>query len=91
MEDIASSTGGFCAILSRDLDAYERSVSFTFGRPEESWSSLEQMYFGKRRASRTNLFLEPMNFADNIIQGDTGQEKTHIQKLVGALVYKFGF
>ena len=30
-------------------------LSFTYGRPIESWSSLEQMYFGKRRASRINL------------------------------------
>ena len=35
-EDIASSTGRFCAILSRDWDAQERSLSFTYGRPEES-------------------------------------------------------
>ena len=35
-EDIASSTGGFCAILSGDLDAHERNLSFTYGRPEES-------------------------------------------------------
>ena len=54
LEGISSSTSGFCAILSGDLDARERSLSFTYG--EESWSSLEQMYFGKRRASRINLF-----------------------------------
>ena len=56
LEDIDSSTGGFSAILSRDLAAQERSLSFTYGRPVESWSSLVQMYFGKRRASRINLF-----------------------------------
>ena len=56
LKDIASSTSGFCAVLSRDLDAHERSLSFTYGKPEESWSSLQQMYFGKRRASRINLF-----------------------------------
>ena len=32
-------------ILSGDLVAHERSVSLTYGRPVESWSSLEQMYF----------------------------------------------
>ena len=47
LEDIDSSTRGFCAILSRDLVAQERSLSFTYGRPVESWSSLVQMYFGK--------------------------------------------
>ena len=36
LEDIDSSTRGFCAILSRDLDAHKRSLSFTYGRPEES-------------------------------------------------------
>ena len=51
LEDITSSTGGFCEILSKDLDAHERSLSFTYGRPEESWSSLKQTYFG-----RINLF-----------------------------------
>ena len=56
LEDIDSSTTGFCAILSRDLVTQERSLSFTYGRPVESCSSLEQMYFGKRRASRINLF-----------------------------------
>ena len=55
LEDIDSSTRGFCAILSGDLVAQERRVSFTYGRPVESCSSLEQMYFGKRRASRINL------------------------------------
>ena len=54
--DIDSSTSGFCAILSRDLAAQERSLSFTYGRPVGSCSSLGQMYFGKRRASRINLF-----------------------------------
>ena len=52
---IDSSTRGFYAILSKDLVAQERSLSFTYGRPVESCSSLEQMYFGKRRASRINL------------------------------------
>ena len=56
LRDIDSSTRGFCAILSRDLVAQERSLSFTYGRPVESCSSLVQMYFGKRRASRINLF-----------------------------------
>ena len=42
--------------LGRDLVAHERSLSFTYRRPAESWSSLGQMYFGKRRASWINLF-----------------------------------
>ena len=62
MEDIDSSTRGFCAILSRDLVEDERSLSFTYGRPVESWSSLGQMYFGK-------LVLEPLNFAGDIVRG----------------------
>ena len=56
LEDIDSSTGGFCAVLSRDLVVHERSLSSTYGRPVESWSSLGQMYFGKLMASRINLF-----------------------------------
>ena len=56
LDDIDCSTGGFCAILSRDLVAHERSLSFAHGKPAESWSSLGQMYFGKRRASQINLF-----------------------------------
>ena len=43
--DIDPSTSGFCAILSRELVTQERSLSFTYGRPVESCSSLEQMYF----------------------------------------------
>ena len=54
--DIDSSTRGFCAILSRDLVAHERSLSFTYRSPAESWSSLRQMYFGKRRESQISLF-----------------------------------
>ena len=54
--DIDSSASGFCAILSRDLVAHERSLSFTYGRPAESWSSLGQIHFGKQRGSRINLF-----------------------------------
>ena len=56
LDDIDSSTREFCAILSRVLDAHGRSLSFTYGRPEESESSLAQMYFGKRRTSRIYLF-----------------------------------
>ena len=69
MEDIDSSTGGFCAILSRDLVALERSLSFTYGRPDESWSSLVQMYFGKRKGKPDKLVLEPLNFADDMVRG----------------------
>ena len=36
LEDIDSSTGGFCAILSWVLEAHERSLSFTYGRPKGS-------------------------------------------------------
>ena len=35
--------------------AHERSLSFTYRRPAESWNSLEKMYFGKQRASGINL------------------------------------
>ena len=58
LHDIDSSTSGFCAILFRDLVAQEMSLSFTYGRPVELCSSIEQMYFGKRRASRINLMVE---------------------------------
>ena len=50
------STKGFLEILSNVLVAQERSLSFTYGRPDESYSSFALMYFGKRRASRINLF-----------------------------------
>ena len=53
---IASSTKGFLGILSDVPVAQERSLSFTYGRPEESCSSFTLIYFGKRRASRKNLF-----------------------------------
>ena len=42
--------GGDCTILSRDLIAPKRSLSFTYGGPVKSCSSLVQMYFGKRRS-----------------------------------------
>ena len=56
VDDIDSSTKGFTVILSKVLDARERSLSLTYGRPGESCSSFTLMYFGKRRASRINLF-----------------------------------
>ena len=57
LHDIDSSTGGFCAILSREMvAAQERSLSFTYGRPAESWTSLGQMYFGKRRIIIRNCY-----------------------------------
>ena len=34
----------------------ERSLPFTYGRPDESCSSFTLMYFGKCRASRIDLF-----------------------------------
>ena len=52
---IDSSTKGFLEIFSNVLVAQERSLSFTYGRPDESCSSFTLMYFGKRRASRINL------------------------------------
>ena len=43
-------------ILFNVLVTQERSLSFTYGRPEESCGSITLMYFGKRRASRIKLF-----------------------------------
>ena len=56
VDEIDSSTKGFAEILSKVLVAREKSLSFTYGRPEESCSSFMLMYVGKRRASRINLF-----------------------------------
>ena len=53
---IDSSTKGFLEILSNVLVAQERSLSFMYGRPDESCSSFALMYFGKRRESRINSF-----------------------------------
>ena len=54
---IDSSTKGFLEILSNVLVTQERSLSFTYRRPDESCSSLTLMYNCiKRRASRINLF-----------------------------------
>ena len=53
---IDSSTKGFFEILSNVLVAQERSLSLTYGKPDESCSSFTLMYFGKRRVSRINLF-----------------------------------
>ena len=50
------STKGFLEILSNVLVAQERRLSFTYGGLNESCSSFTLMYFGKRRASRINLF-----------------------------------
>ena len=47
---------GVLEILSKVLVAQEKSLSFTYGRPYESCGSFTPMYFGKRRASRINLF-----------------------------------
>ena len=44
---IDSSTKEFSEILSDALVAQERSLSFTYGRPEESCKSFTLMYFGK--------------------------------------------
>ena len=51
---IDSSTKGFLEIHSNALVAQERSLSFTYGRPDESCSSFTLMYFGKRRTSRVS-------------------------------------
>ena len=56
LDDIDSSTIGFAEILSKVLVARERSLSFKYGRPDESCSSFTLMYFGKCRASQINLF-----------------------------------
>ena len=85
MEDIDSSTRGFCAILSRDLVAQERSLSFTFGRPVESCSSLEQMYFGKRKASRINLFWKQLNFADDMVRSSNSRKRAVFKNGTDAL------
>ena len=55
LDDIGSSTKGFTLMLSKVLVARERSLSLTYGRPDESCSSFTLMYFGKRRASWINL------------------------------------
>ena len=56
LNDIDSSTKGLLEVHSDVLVAQERSLSFTYGRLDESCSSFTLMYFGKRRASRINLF-----------------------------------
>ena len=91
MDDVDSSTRGLCAILSRDLVALERSLSFTYRRLVESCSSLEQIYFGKRRALKPNkLILEPLNFGDDIVRGSNCRKRTvFIPNLVGHIVCKF--
>ena len=53
---IDNSTKGFLEILYNVLVAQERSLSLTYGRPDESCSSFTLMYFGKHRASPINLF-----------------------------------
>ena len=56
VNDIDSSTKRFLEILFKVLVTQERSLSFTYGRPDESCSSFTLIYFGKLRASRINLF-----------------------------------
>ena len=46
LDDIGSSTKGFTSMLSKVLVARERSLSLTYGRPDESCSSFTLMYFG---------------------------------------------
>ena len=70
---INSSTKRSLEILSNVLIAEDRSLSFTFGRPDESCSSFTLIYFGRRRASRIKFFLEPLNFADHRLRCCYGQ------------------
>ena len=53
---IDSSTKGFLEILSDVLVAQERSLTLTYGRPDESCSSFTLTYFGECRANWINLF-----------------------------------
>ena len=85
MEDIDSSTRGFCAILSRDLEAQERSLSFKYGRPVESCSNLEQIYFGKRRGKPYKFVLEPLDFADDIVRSSNSRKRAIFKNWTDAL------
>ena len=68
LDDINSVARGFCAVLPRELVAHQRSLSFTYGRPVESWSSLVQVYFGNQLEGKPNKFvLEPLNFTDDAV------------------------
>ena len=91
MDDIESSTKGFCAILSRDLIAQDRSLSFTYERPAESWSNSVQMYFGKQRASRINFVLEPLNFADDNVRGDNCRKRVVLKDRLDALFINLNY
>ena len=69
LDEIDSSTKGFAEILSKVLVAREKSLSFTYGRPEESCSSFILMYFGKARPNGrvvksvlVQIILIPQNF-----------------------------
>ena len=79
MHVIDSSTKGFLEILSNVLVAQERSLSFTYGKPDESRSSFTLMYFGKRS---DKFVLEPLNFADDCVRCCYGR------KLAGHIVYR---
>ena len=46
----------------------------------ESCSSLEQMYFGKRRASRINLY-----FADDIVRSSNSRKRAVLKNWTDAL------
>ena len=63
----------------------ERSLSFTYGRPVESCSSLELMYFGKRRASPYKFVLEPLNFADDIVRSSNSRKRAVFKNWMDAL------
>ena len=43
------------------------------------------MYFGKRRASRINLFWSPLNFADDIVRGGNCRKKAVLRNRSDAL------
>ena len=84
------STEGFLKIFSNVPVAQERSLSFTYGRPDESCGSFTQMYFGKRRVSHSDKFVsEPLNFTDDCVRYCPGQKGNHIRKLAGHIVHRF--
>ena len=89
LDDINPSLEWFCVILSRDLVAHERSLSFTYRRPTES--CLGQMYVGKRRASQINLFWEPLNFADDVVGGDNHRNRAILKNRSDALFADFNY
>ena len=64
---IDSSTKGFLEILSNVSVAQERSLPFTYGRPDESCSSLPNVS-SLTQGKPDKLVLEPSNFADDRVR-----------------------